>query len=320
MDEPAIWRIIHAIFRGSHKSANGSRSELRSGEVSRARICRTLSAARDPSGRFTRRVRSLSLRGRRTLPGISRSNPHDQGQRVPYTRENGIVGSVTDHPSRPRFPQLPACLELRLGHLWCSASRRWSPAAVLCINSGLGYMTSFWTPSRDRKLRNMWGKRRAIEIAIELGTTSNAVIGRIHRILGTYQEKIAKQLYSPRNSATKAKSSGCAAAHHIGEDARAHSLRFSPQQGYCPRASSRRLATGDWHCGRPIKGARAADCCWRHCKLKGPEESQTLCLDDRGRPRKAGWSGKGRSCCPDNLRQQVWKLRLVPQWDGDDAC
>ena len=62
-------------------------------------------------------------------------------------------------------------------------------------------MTSFWTPSRDRKLRNMWGKRRAIEISIELGTTSNAVIGRIHRLLGTYQEKIAKQLVIAREIA-----------------------------------------------------------------------------------------------------------------------
>ena len=62
-------------------------------------------------------------------------------------------------------------------------------------------MTSFWTPSRDRKLRNMWGERRAIEISIELGTTSNAVIGRIHRLLGTYQEKIAKQLVIAREIA-----------------------------------------------------------------------------------------------------------------------
>ena len=62
-------------------------------------------------------------------------------------------------------------------------------------------MTSFWTPRRDRKLRNMWGKRRAIEIATELGTTSNAVIGRIHRLLGTYREKIAKQLTVAREIA-----------------------------------------------------------------------------------------------------------------------
>jgi hypothetical protein len=64
-------------------------------------------------------------------------------------------------------------------------------------------MTSFWTPRRDRKLRNMWGKRRAIEIAIELGTTSNAVIGRIHRLLGTYQDKIAKQLVVARDIAQR---------------------------------------------------------------------------------------------------------------------
>ena len=64
-------------------------------------------------------------------------------------------------------------------------------------------MTSFWTPRRDRKLRDMWGKRRAIEIAIELGTTSNAVIGRIHRLLGTYQDKIAKQLAVARDIARR---------------------------------------------------------------------------------------------------------------------
>ena len=62
-------------------------------------------------------------------------------------------------------------------------------------------MTSFWTPKRDRKLRHLWGKRRAMEIAIELGTTTNAVIGRIHRLLGTYQEKIARQLVVGREIA-----------------------------------------------------------------------------------------------------------------------
>src|SRR4051794_19745409 len=54
-------------------------------------------------------------------------------------------------------------------------------------------MASFWTIRRDNKLRAMWGKRLASEIATELGTTPNAVIGRIHRIMGTYKEKIAKQ-------------------------------------------------------------------------------------------------------------------------------
>jgi hypothetical protein len=49
--------------------------------------------------------------------------------------------------------------------------------------------SSFWTPHRDRKLRKIWGRRKGSEIATELGTTPNAVIGRIHRILGTYQRE-----------------------------------------------------------------------------------------------------------------------------------
>jgi hypothetical protein len=64
-------------------------------------------------------------------------------------------------------------------------------------------MASFWTPRRDRKLRAMWGKRRASEIATELGTTSSAVIGRIHRILGTYKEKIARHKAASREIARK---------------------------------------------------------------------------------------------------------------------
>jgi hypothetical protein len=64
-------------------------------------------------------------------------------------------------------------------------------------------MASFWTPRRDRKLREMWGKRRATEIATELGTTSNAVIGRIHRLMGTYREKIAKQLAASQDIAQR---------------------------------------------------------------------------------------------------------------------
>src|SRR6476646_8570509 len=62
---------------------------------------------------------------------------------------------------------------------------------------------SFWTPHRDGKLRKMWGKRKASEIATELGTTPNAVIGRIHRMLGTYQEKIAKQLAATQEVARR---------------------------------------------------------------------------------------------------------------------
>ena len=122
------------------------------------------------------------------------------------------------------------------------------------------------------------GQAPAIEIATELGTTSNAVIGRIHRLSGTYQEKIKTAHSSQRDSATKAKSSGCAAAHHSCADARAHKFRFITQQGYCPSASSGRLATGDWDRGRPIKGACAADCCRHRIKLKGPAQIQTPSL------------------------------------------
>jgi hypothetical protein len=64
-------------------------------------------------------------------------------------------------------------------------------------------MASFWTPRRDRKLRAMWGKRRASDIAAELGSTPNAVIGRIHRILGTYKEKIARQEAASRETTRK---------------------------------------------------------------------------------------------------------------------
>jgi hypothetical protein len=62
---------------------------------------------------------------------------------------------------------------------------------------------SFWTPRRDAKLREMWDTHTAIEIASELGTTPNAVIGRIHRIMGSYQEKIAKQLAAAREVTRK---------------------------------------------------------------------------------------------------------------------
>jgi hypothetical protein len=53
--------------------------------------------------------------------------------------------------------------------------------------------TSFWTRRRLGKLRQMWGKRTAIEIATELGTTRNAVIGRFHRMMGSYEEANAKR-------------------------------------------------------------------------------------------------------------------------------
>jgi hypothetical protein len=68
-------------------------------------------------------------------------------------------------------------------------------------------IASFWTPRRDGKLREMWGKRLASEIATELGTTSNAVIGRIHRIMGTYKEKITKRQAAARKVARKRRKS-----------------------------------------------------------------------------------------------------------------
>lgn len=40
----------------------------------------------------------------------------------------------------------------------------------------------FWTAERDKRLRSMWGKVSTTEIAGELGTTKNAVIGRANRI------------------------------------------------------------------------------------------------------------------------------------------
>jgi hypothetical protein len=62
---------------------------------------------------------------------------------------------------------------------------------------------TFWTPRRDAQLREMWDTHTAIDIAAELGTTRNAVIGRIHRIMGSYQEKIAKQLAAAREVTRK---------------------------------------------------------------------------------------------------------------------
>jgi hypothetical protein len=66
---------------------------------------------------------------------------------------------------------------------------------------------TFWTPRRDAKLREMWDTHTAIDIAAELGTTRNAVIGRIHRIMGTYKEKIAKQQAAARKAARKRRKS-----------------------------------------------------------------------------------------------------------------
>src|SRR3982074_2574489 len=93
---------------------------------------------------------------------------------------------------------------------------------------------TFWTPRRDAKLREMWDTHTAIEIALELGTTPNAVIGRIHRIMGSHQEKIAKQLAAaPGGHAQETKTTRNAATRHPGDDAEAHRRRDGPGQSYC---------------------------------------------------------------------------------------
>jgi len=57
---------------------------------------------------------------------------------------------------------------------------------------------SFWNPKRDAKLKDLWATQSASQIAAQLGTTRNAVIGRIHRIEGTYAAKIAEQAAASR--------------------------------------------------------------------------------------------------------------------------
>jgi hypothetical protein len=64
-------------------------------------------------------------------------------------------------------------------------------------------MASFWTSRGDSKLREMWGKRLASEIATELDTTSNAVIGRVHRLMRTYKEQISKRQAAAQKVARK---------------------------------------------------------------------------------------------------------------------
>ena len=168
-------------------------------------------------------------------------------------------------------------------------------------------MTSFWTPSRDRKLRNMWGKRRAIEIAIELGTTSNAVIGRIHRLLGTYQEKIAKQLVIAREIAQQRRKAQDARQRIIlarmlariaSGSARNKAIAHARAQGASLQAIGTAVGLSRERVRQIVASATASS--------RDQKKSDAL-LDDRGRPRKAGWSGKGRLCCPDDLRQQSWE-------------
>lgn len=64
---------------------------------------------------------------------------------------------------------------------------------------------SFWNDRRDAKLKASWGIQSASQIADILGTTRNAVIGRIHRIRGTYQSKIDAELAAAREATERMK-------------------------------------------------------------------------------------------------------------------
>lgn len=64
---------------------------------------------------------------------------------------------------------------------------------------------SFWNDRRDARLKASWGKQSASQIAVAMGTTRNAVIGRIHRIKGTYQPKIDADAAASREATERAK-------------------------------------------------------------------------------------------------------------------
>jgi hypothetical protein len=62
-------------------------------------------------------------------------------------------------------------------------------------------MKSFWTPARDKRLLAEWeAGRSAAEIALTLGTTRNAVIGRSSRLRGI---KYASSIESWKRSNAK---------------------------------------------------------------------------------------------------------------------
>ena len=52
-------------------------------------------------------------------------------------------------------------------------------------------MRGFWTKRRDRVLLKFWGTLSASQIAGKLGTTKNAVIGRIARLQGRYGDYVS---------------------------------------------------------------------------------------------------------------------------------
>ncbi|HXJ59405.1 MAG TPA: GcrA family cell cycle regulator [Verrucomicrobiae bacterium] len=48
-----------------------------------------------------------------------------------------------------------------------------------------------WTTEKDAALKRLWPTKSASEIASEIGTTRNAVIGRFHRLQGDYADYIS---------------------------------------------------------------------------------------------------------------------------------
>jgi hypothetical protein len=57
----------------------------------------------------------------------------------------------------------------------------------------------FWTPEQDAELKRLWPEVSAREIAKRLGTTRNAVIGRIHRIDRSYADYISAKKQEARD-------------------------------------------------------------------------------------------------------------------------
>jgi len=50
-----------------------------------------------------------------------------------------------------------------------------------------------WTAEKDAALKRLWPTNSASEIAAELRTTRNAVIGRYHRLQGNYADYVSSK-------------------------------------------------------------------------------------------------------------------------------